>query len=219
MNGAGEGNIIFGDGLDNHKEMGIKNDFFDILVANPPYSIETFKPHLKLLENKLELIDLISNQGSKIEVLVVERILQLLKPNGIATVILPDTFLSSTQSSYKATRSIIIKNFRIISIVKLGNSTLGKTGKDTIIFFRKYNEPPKHYKIIEDNIQAIFSNQKLSLWKDDEILGDYIEHIGVDLETFTAFIEEIKNYHKFENIEYFKMYYDDFSKTTELKTF
>lgn len=36
MNGAGEGNIIFGDGLDNHKEMGIKNDFFDILVANPP---------------------------------------------------------------------------------------------------------------------------------------------------------------------------------------
>lgn len=218
MNGAGEGNIIFGDGLDNHKEKGIKNDSFDILVANPPYSIEAFKPHLKLLENKLELIELISKQGSEIEVLFVERILQLLKPNGIAAIILPDTFLSSTQSSYKAARSIIIKNFRIISIVKLGNSTFGKTGKDTIILFlKKYNEPPNHYKIIEDNIQAIFSNQKSSLWKDDDILNDYLDHIGVDLEVYTDFLEENKNYHEFENIDYFKMYYKNFSKTTELR--
>lgn len=43
MNGAGSGNIVFGDGLDNHKDKGVKNNIFDILVANPPYSVKAFK--------------------------------------------------------------------------------------------------------------------------------------------------------------------------------
>lgn len=31
MNGAGSGNIIFGDGLDSHKDKGVTNNNFDIL--------------------------------------------------------------------------------------------------------------------------------------------------------------------------------------------
>ena len=50
MNGAGEGNIIFGDGLDNHKDKGIEDGSFDILVANPPYAVKSFKSHLELKE-------------------------------------------------------------------------------------------------------------------------------------------------------------------------
>lgn len=95
MNGAG-GNIVFGDGLDNHKEKRIINNSFDILVANPPYSVKAFKSHLKLQNNDFELLDSISNNGGEIGVLFVERISQLLKAKGITTVILSSTILSNT---------------------------------------------------------------------------------------------------------------------------
>ena len=52
MHGAGEGNVIFGDGLENYPDKNIKPHNFDILVANPPYSVSAFKPHLKIKNNK-----------------------------------------------------------------------------------------------------------------------------------------------------------------------
>lgn len=51
MNGAGGGNIIFVGGLDNHTDNGVNNNDFDILVANPPYSVKSFKSRLKLQDN------------------------------------------------------------------------------------------------------------------------------------------------------------------------
>lgn len=47
MHGTGEGNIIFGDGLENYLDKNIEPESFDILVANPLYSVSGFKPHLK----------------------------------------------------------------------------------------------------------------------------------------------------------------------------
>ena len=218
MNGAGEGNIIFGDGLDNHKDKGIEDGSFDILVANPPYAVKSFKSHLELKENDFELLDFISNEGSEIELLFVERIAQLLKPNGIAAVILPSPLLSNTQNSYEGARSEILKNFMIKSIAQFGNKTFGATGQNTVILFlQKYNEPPKYFKIIEDTVQAIFNNQKVSEWLDNEIFNDYLEHIRVSKETYINFVEEKINYNEFLEDGYFKMYVNEFLKSTELK--
>lgn len=218
MNGAGDGNIIFGDGLDNHKSKGVENNSFDILVANPPYSVKAFKSHLELEENDFELKEFISNEGSEIEVLFVERIAQLLKPNGIAAVILPSTILTNASNSYKGARDVILKNFKIKSIAQFGSKTFGKTGQNTVVLFlEKYNEPPKYFKIIEDTVQAIFNNQKVSEWMDNEILDDYIEHIGVEKEIYIDFIEERNNYEDFIEDDYFKMYVDEFNSSTELK--
>lgn len=218
MNGAGEGNIIFGDGLDNHKEKGIKNESFDILVANPPYSVKAFKSHLDLKENDFELKDFISNEGSEIEVLFVERITQLLKPNGIAAVILPSPILTNTSNSYIGAREEILKNFKIKAISQFADKTFNATGTNTVVLFlEKYNEPPKYFKIVEDNIQAIFSNQKSSFWKDDEILNDYLDHIGIGLDIYSEFIEEKLDYEEFESVDYFKMYVDEFKKSSGLK--
>lgn len=218
MNGAGGGNIVFGDGLDNHKDKGIKNSSFDILIANPPYSVKSFKSHLELRDNKFELTDFISNDGSEIEVLFVERIAQLLKPNGIAAVVLPSTILTNSSNSYKGARDVILKNFKIKSIAQFGSKTFGKTGQNTVVLFlERFNEPPKYFKLVEDNIQAIFNNQKLSLWKDDEILNEYLIHIGVDIETYSNFIEEKLYYNEFLDNDYFKIYVDKFQKSTELK--
>ena len=218
MNGAGNGNIIFGDGLDNHKVKGIENNSFDILVANPPYSVKAFKSHLELEENDFELKDFISNEGSEIEVLFVERIAQLLKPNGIAAVILPSSILSNTSNSYMGARETIFKNFKIKAISQFADKTFSATGTNTIVLFlEKYNEPPKYFKLVEDTVQAIFNNQKVGDWLDDEILGDYLEHIEVTKETYLDFIEEKNNYEEFLKVDYFKMYVDEFNNSTDLK--
>lgn len=218
MNGAGGGNIIFGDGLDNHKEKGIENSAFDILVANPPYSVKAFKSHLQLEDNEFELINLISNEGSEIEVLFVERISQLVKPNGVAAVILPSSLLSNTSNSYTGAREVILKNFKIQAIAQFNDKTFGATGTNTIVLFlEKYNEPPKHFKMMEDSIQAIFSLQTSKEWKDDEILNDYVDHIGVDISTYSDFLEEKRDYDDWEDDEYFSMYLTTFINSTEFK--
>lgn len=50
MNGDGEANIIFVDGLEayNNSEKRLAKSY-DFVIANPPYSIHGFKPHLKNL--------------------------------------------------------------------------------------------------------------------------------------------------------------------------
>lgn len=113
MHGAGEGNIIFGDGLENYPDKNIKPNTFDILVANPPYSVSAFKPHLKLKNNSFSILDTISNNGSEIETLFVERISQLLKPNAVAAVILPSSILNKENESFICARESILKNFKI----------------------------------------------------------------------------------------------------------
>lgn len=218
MNGAGGGNIIFGDGLDNHKDKGIADKRFDILVANPPYSVKAFKAHLKLQNNDFELLDCISNDGGEIEVLFVERIAQLLKPNGIAAVILPSSILSNSSDSYMGARDVLLKNFKIISIAQLGAKTFGATGTNTVvIFLQKYNEPPTFFKMVEDNVQAVFSNEKVDDWKDNEVLDEYLNHIDIDKDVYVDFITEKSNYDDFEADEYFKMYVDTFRQSTEFK--
>ena len=105
--------IIFGDGLENAPEKGIENGAFDILVANPPYSVKDFKQHLQLKNNSFSILDSISINGGEIEALFVERIGQLLKPKGIAAVILPSPILSTESASYTCAREQFLRNFYI----------------------------------------------------------------------------------------------------------
>jgi len=181
MHGTGDGNIIFGDGLENYPDKGITPNTFDILVANPPYSVKAFKPHLKLKDNEFGILDQISNNGSEIETLFVERISQLIKPNGIAAVILPVSILSKDNNSFISAREEILKNFQIKSIVHLGKNTFGETGQPTIVLFlQKNNEPPKRIDLISDSVTAILEKQNLHDWEDDNILKGYLEQICVD---------------------------------------
>lgn len=176
MHGAGNGNIIFGDGLENYPDKDIKPSSFDILVANPPYSVRSFKPHLKLKDNEFSILESISNDGSEIETLFVERITQLIKPAGIAAVVLPVTILNKEVESYIKARESILKNFKIRSIVQLGNKTFGATGQNTIVLFlEKFSEPPKRIDLVSDSIDSIFEARDLSDWEDNDILNAYIK--------------------------------------------
>lgn len=218
MNGAGEGNIIFGDGLENVPDKQIDSNSFDILVANPPYSVAAFKSHLQIKNNKYELLDKISNAGSEIEVLFVERIAQLLKPKGVAAVILPATLLTKDVGSYVGAREHILKNFKIRAIVQLGSKTFGETGNNTVIMFlEKYGEPPQRKDLVTDSVNSILRGEKLTEWEDQEIYNSYLAHIGVSSEDYQKFVSEINNLETYSSIEYFKMYVESFIDSVEVK--
>ncbi len=216
MHGAGDGNVIFGDGLENYADKGITPYSFDILVANPPYSVKAFKPHLKLKTNTFEILDKISNDGSEIETLFVERIAQLVKPKGIAAVILPNSILTKENESYVAARESLLKNFLIRAVVQMGRKTFGATGTNTVILFlEKYNEPPKRLDLITDSVASIFESNDLNDWEDNDILIGYLSKIDVDNTTYAAFVNCEKDYSAWQNDPYFGMYYESFIQSPE----
>ncbi|MDO4628307.1 MAG: N-6 DNA methylase [Planctomycetia bacterium] len=211
MNGAGEGKIVFGDGLDQYPDKGIENGTFDILVANPPYAVKGFKSHLNLKNNSFDLLEKISNDGSEIEVLFVERIAQLLKPQGIAAVILPSSILSNDSGSYIAVRKNILQNFYIRSIVQFGNKTFSETGTNTVVLFlEKYNEPPQRKNLVLDNVDMILNGTPSVDWGDYDILEAYCQKIGVSREDYHQFTIESRKVDEWNDIDYFAQYVREF---------
>lgn len=217
MNGAGKGQIVFGDGLEQYSEKGITNGTFDILVANPPYSVDAFKAHLRLKNNSFEIYPLISNNGNEIETLFVERIAQLLKPNGIAAVILPPSIIGSGNSkSEEAAREQILKNFNLRAIVQFGNQTFGATGTGTtVLFLEKFNEPPKRNQQLFDSIDLIFSNDIDDDWEERDIFESYVKHIGVNREDYISFLRKNLTLDKMSSIAYFNEYLIKFKDSSE----
>lgn len=222
MNGAGDGNIIFGDGLDNYPEKGIEPGSFDILVANPPYSVASFKQHFKPKNNTFELIDRITNTGSEIEVLFVERISQLLKPKGLAAVILPASILSNSSNSYIGARESLLENFRIRAIVQFGSKTFGATNTSTVVLFlEKYDEPPQRKEMVKDSAHAIQSNAEITDWEDQQILNQYLAKIDVSAEDYCQFCAKDQWLDVWRGHSYFGSYvkaYEGLSETRRKKS-
>jgi len=217
MNGAGGGNIIFGDGLENKPEKQIENNSFDILVANPPYSVSAFKLHLKLKNNTFELLKRISNDGSEIETLFAERIAQLLKPKGIAAVILPSSILSNDSNSYIGAREILLKHFMLRAIIQLGSKTFGATGTNTVVLFlEKYSEPPKQSDLKQDSADAIIEAAETAEWEDNEILEVYLKKIRVTKAEYHKFTAQTVSFDGFKQCEYLNMYAEGFQKLPKI---
>ena len=170
FNGDGEANIIWANGLDNFEKSTEyigklkqtqnfdkkNNEQFDILISNPPYSVEAFKSTLKNGEDTFELYNYLTDNSSEIECLFVERMKQLLKVGGWAGVVLPVSILSNS-GIYSKTREIIFKYFKVKSIVELGSGTFMKTGTNTVILFLE-RRPDNEYKEIEIAINKFFTD-------------------------------------------------------------
>ena len=218
MNGAGEGNIIFGDGLENVPDKGIENGTFDILVANPPYAVKDFKQHLQLKNNSFTLLDRIGMNGGEIETLFVERIAQLLKPQGVAAVILPSSILSNDSASYTGARERLLQNFYIRGIAAFGSKTFGATGTNTVVMFlEKFNEPPKQIDLSADSVDAIFSGAELAGWKDRDIFEAYLAQIDIDENEYRAFLNKSLSVADLEGSESFKMSVMAFADSSDAK--
>ena len=185
MHGAGEGSIKFGDGLENYPDEKISPATFDILVANPPYSVKGFKLHMNLT-NELKVLDKISKDGSEIETLFAERISQLVKPKGFAAVILPSSILNKDGKSFIAARESLMKSFYIRAIVQLGSKTFGATGTNTVILFlERFDEPPRFTADFEDVAESILSGKTLGRNFSKNIFDGYLSKTGKTADALT----------------------------------
>lgn len=148
-----------------------ENERFDIVISNPPYSVSGFKAIMdRSSDNAFDLYKDITDSSKEIEVIFIERMKQLLKPNGYAAIILPISILQN-DGLYEKARTIIFENFYLKGIVKLGSNAFQATGTNTAALFLQKREKPIRLENKESYINMC-KNKKLLIIdtgeKDDE---------------------------------------------------
>lgn len=147
LNGDGEASVIHGSGIDplwsdsyvgklQGRTNAVENAVFDILVANPPYAVKGFKNTVKSGNEQFSLFGALTDKSDEIEVLFVERMVQLVRPGGVVGIILPRSFLING-GPYLEARKMILENFFIKGLVILGSKAFLSTGINTVIFMLK----------------------------------------------------------------------------------
>lgn len=113
---------------------GQDNPQFDILITNPPYSVAGFRSTVEDGEQSFELFNHISDASSEIEVLFIERMKQIVKPDGFAAIILPQSIISNA-GNYALARELILRHFHLKALVLLGGNAFMATGTNTVVLF------------------------------------------------------------------------------------
>ncbi|TNB54421.1 restriction endonuclease, partial [Campylobacter helveticus] len=189
MYGQNEINILYADALATHElenpktdsgnkqKPQINNHSFDLLIANPPYSVKGFLETLSAKSKKTYTLftnEINIETNNAIECFFIERANQLLRDNAKVAIILPSSILNK-DGIYKSTREILFANFDFIAIVELGSQTFGATGTNTIILFlrKKDSFTPENATISQDysNIKNYIESGHLS---QNEPYKDYI---------------------------------------------
>lgn len=172
--------ISFADGLSDVS--GIKDGSFNVLVANPPYSVSGFLETLPddVLE-KYTLYDesLSVDKNQAIETFFIERAIQLLAPEGVAAIILPTRVLTN-DGLYMRSRELILKHFDIVAICEFGGKTFGQTNTNTVTMFlrkRPSNSIASHF---QNRVDEWFKGNMADdeCYKDTPLLHTYIESVG-----------------------------------------
>ena len=231
LNGDGEANIIRANGLDNFikskdfrgklkevsKENQQDNEQFDILIANPPYSVAAFKSTIKYGDESFELYDKLTDNSSEIECLFVERTKQLLKVGGWAGVILPSSILSNT-GIYTATREILLKNFYFKAITEFGPNTFMATGTNTVTLFLE-RRPSSDWHNIHNAINLFFDRPKdVTVLGIEKAFSKYIKEVfeSISFEDYISLVQRKPN-DKIKSLELYSDYIKWFNNLTEIK--
>lgn len=231
LNGDGLANVIHADGLDNFqkstdykgklkeisKEDPKDNGVFDILVANPPYSVSAFKNTLKNGKESFDLFNRLTDDSSEIECLFVERTKQLLKTGGWAGVILPPSILNNG-SVFTDAREIILKYFLIKAIAEFDSNTFMATGQNTVTLFleRRANND---WKKIESDIKNFFDKPKEATVNGiEKAFSKYIAEVfdEITLQDYISLVSKNPN-ETIKKQELFTDYKSWFNGLTEIK--
>ncbi len=207
----------------------IKEESFDVLVANPPFAVKDFLMTLEDLgEKELQKFQLFKEnetnlESNNIQCFFLERAKHLLAPDAVAGIIVPTSVLSNSDEMHIQTREILLKYFDIISLVELGSGTFGKTGTNTVVLFLRRNaQKPEQAEHFWNRTLDYFENGKDEInanggvYQDLDILKKYCSHIEIPFETYS----QLLNFTDFENLkslwefEIFKEYKNAFDKAT-----
>lgn len=232
MYGQDDINIIYGDALS--KIPKVLDKSYSILVANPPYSVKGYLETLPAVDRKYyELINTIAEKtfpsNNSIETFFIERAKQLMKPGGVAAIILPAPILtkgkakstSTNKNTYVATREILLKYFDIVAIAEFGSGTFGKTGSNTVtLFLRRKDEDPAPAKQFENRINAWFKNnrKKDKVFEDEHYLKQYCTHLEIDFNDYETLLKGEPN-EKLLKHEIFIQYKKEFDTWSIIKNY
>ena len=193
MYGHDETQIIYSDALVPTEE--VREGSYDVLIANPPYSVKGFletltenqRKHYSLFNDGLNIA-----KNNAIEIFFIERAAQLLKAGGVAGIILPVSVLNK-DGIYAKGREIILQKFDIVGLVEFGSGTFGKTGTNTVTMFlrRKETNTPdaEHY---QNRVDCWFCNyekcESNDVYDDTELLQAYCDHCDYSWEDYLVFL-------------------------------
>lgn len=216
MHGDGDANIIFGDGLEKQERL-LKDGSYDVLIANPPYTIKDFKKHLNVQPRDFELWDSLTIDSDDIEVLFIERMKQLLAVGGMAGIILPSSILSNS-GTYTKARELILKHFEIIAITEFGSITFGATGTNTVtLFLKKRNEDfAKDCGYIADDYILNQNEREHDFINSEKLFKNYIALLKLDFEEYKSFANRNPSA-ELKKTDFFKNYQSWFDDLTLVK--
>ena len=199
MYGQPEIKICYGDALVSAHEAypEIRDGTFDLLVANPPFSVKGFLETLPESERSAyRLTETIKDldTANSIEPFFVERAKQLLKPGGIAAIILPASILSNGGTTYIRARAILLQSFDIVAIAEFGGGTFGKTGTNTVtLFLRRKATAPETVEHYLERVAEWFrgvnnDKRKQVVYKDAHLIDRYAAHRSIATEDYKTLL-------------------------------
>ena len=154
--------------------------FFDVIIANPPYAVKSFKNYLNVGAKEYTLFNHLTEQSKEIETLFLERTKQLLRIGGKAGIIFPSSILSGG-GVYEKARELLLEYFKIKGISEFGSKTFGATGTNTIILFleRRSDDFKKDRNYIAEDLFNGTSRKEESKYVDSELfLEKFISSTG-----------------------------------------
>lgn len=195
MYGFNEIQILDADALVRHEH--ISEAGYDILMANPPFSVEDFLQTVPEDErSRYTLFGKISDLSNKnVQCFFLERAQQLLKPGAVMGVIVPTSILTNTDTMHIATRKVLLENFDFVAITELGGNTFGKTGTNTVVLFlRRKTERPTAALHFNNRVKDYFERWAEEIKTEG---GEYVDlsgvqrycaHIGVSFEHYQTLL-------------------------------
>lgn len=144
----------------------LQTDKFDYAIGNPPYASLTGETIQNI---DVDFLNKVKQSGSNLFVAALYRLFDLVKENGIISVIIPKNLLHV--SSYQQIRKQILKDKTILSIIELGIRFKTVRGEQIILTLK--NKPQKDNKIkfyTYNNHEMIFMSEVRQNFYNDEII-------------------------------------------------
>ena len=222
MHGQEQIKILDIDALADQPE--IIKESFDVLVANPPFSVKEFLHTLSKEDKKqYQLIQATGEDSdtNTIQCFFLERMHHIMAPNGVVGVIVPSTILNKTNIMvYVHTREILLQYFDLVSIAELG-SAFGETDTDTVVLFlRRKEQRPEPADQYRNRVKSYFSGDEEKIqYQDYGLIEAYCNHIEIPYEEYIKLFNQTSLDPLAELLEYdiFQDYKIAFEKSKELR--